>query len=77
MRLLRDEFASAEWTAVELEKRLRDLAVARSAKAGTLIHGTRLAVTGRMVSPGLFEMLVLLGRECVLRRMDALVKHLS
>jgi glutamyl-tRNA synthetase len=65
-----------EWTAVALEKCLRDLAEARSAKAGPLIHGTRLAVTGRMVSPGLFEMLVLLGRECVLRRMDALIKYL-
>ena len=77
LRLLRDEFAGAEWTGVELEKCLRDLAVARSAKAGALIHGTRLAMTGRMVSPGLFEMLVLLGRERVLRRMDALIKHLS
>ena len=50
---------------VALEKRLRELAEARGVKAGALIHGTRLAMTGRMVSPGLFEMLVLLGRERV------------
>ncbi len=45
-----------------LEQRLRALAEARGVKAGTLIHATRIAMTGRMVSPGLFEMLVLLGK---------------
>ena len=49
-----------------LEQALRDLADGEDIKAGMLIHGTRLAMTGRMVSPGLFEMLVLLGRETVL-----------
>ena len=36
-----------------LEQRLRALAEARGIKAGTLIHATRIAMTGRMVSPGL------------------------
>jgi glutamyl/glutaminyl-tRNA synthetase len=35
-----------------------------------LIQGTRIAMTGRMVSPGLFEMLVLLGRTTVLQRLE-------
>jgi hypothetical protein len=30
-----------------------------------------------MVSPGLFEMLALLGRERVIERLDALVAHLN
>ena len=55
-----------------LEQRLRTLAESRGVKAGTLIHATRIAMTGRMVSPGLFEMLVLLGRERVLARLQAL-----
>ena len=46
-------------------RQLRQLADARTVKAAVLIHGTRLAVTGRMVSPGLFEMLVFVGRESV------------
>ena len=33
-------------------------------------------MTGRMVSPGLFEMLVLLGRDTVLRRLDRLIETL-
>jgi glutamyl-tRNA synthetase len=64
-----DAYGRSEWTEASLEKTLRDLADARTVKAGTLIHGTRIAMTGRMVSPGLFEMLVLLGRETVLRRL--------
>ncbi len=66
----------ADWTEAALERRLRELAEARGAKAATLIHGTRLAMTGRMVSPGLFEMLTILGRETVLRRLDRLVREL-
>jgi len=65
-----------EWTEASLEKRLRDLAEARGVKAATLIHGTRLALTGRMVSPGLFEMAALLGRETVLRRLERLATTL-
>ena len=77
LQALRDAYAAMpEWTEVALEKCLRELAEARGAKAATLIHGTRLAMTGRMVSPGLFEMLVLLGRERVVARMDALLAQL-
>ena len=77
MKALRDAYAATpEWTEVALEKCLRDLAEARGAKAATLIHGTRLAMTGRMVSPGLFEMLVLLGRDRVVSRLNALIVRL-
>jgi len=73
LRALGEAYATVEWTEAALEKALRDLADARTMKAGVLIQGTRIAMTGRMVSPGLFEMLVLLGRETVLRRLDRLV----
>ena len=77
LKALRDAFAAApEWTEAALEKCLRDLAETRGVKAGSLIHGTRLAMTGRMVSPGLFEMLVLLGRDRVVSRLDRLIAKL-
>ena len=76
LKALRDTLAKAEWSEASLEKALRDLADARTVKAGVLIQGTRIAMTGRMVSPGLFEMLVLLGRETVLRRLDRLAETL-
>ena len=71
---LRTAFAAAPFDETSLEQTLRQLAEQRGVKAGTLIHGTRIAMTGRMVSPGLFEMLVLLGRDRVLPRLDALTR---
>jgi glutamyl-tRNA synthetase len=75
---LRDAFArELEWDGPTLERELRALAASRAVKAGMLIHAARLAVTGRMVSPGLFEMLALLGRDSVLARLDRLVQILQ
>ena len=74
---LRATFADGDFDEAGLEQRLRALADARGVKAGTLIHATRIAMTGRMVSPGLFEMVALLGRERVLARLDALLTQLA
>lgn len=63
--------ATKPFTAAALEPALRALASARGAKAGALIHPTRVAVTGRAESPGIFEVLELLGRDRVLARTDA------
>ena len=51
-----------------LETALRGTAEQQGVKAGALIHATRVAVTGRAVSPGLFEVLELLGRERTVTR---------
>ncbi len=75
---LKDAYATvAPFDEASTEQALRALADARGLKAAALIHGTRLAMTGRMVSPGIFEMLVLLGRDRVLSRLDALATHLA
>ena len=51
------------------EAALRALADARGVKAGVLIHAVRVAVTGKTVSPGLFDVLALLGRDRVRARL--------
>jgi glutamyl-tRNA synthetase len=67
---LRAAFATvASFDAPTLEAALRQLAEARGLKAAALIHATRVAVTGRSASPGLFEVLALLGRERTLTRL--------
>jgi glutamyl-tRNA synthetase len=53
------------------ESALRALADARSVKAGVLIHAVRVAVAGKTVSPGLFDVLALLGRDRVHARIAA------
>jgi glutamyl-tRNA synthetase len=54
-----------------LENLYQRLADEMALSTGKLIHPTRLAVSGVSFGPGLFEMLELLGRETVLRRMQA------
>ncbi|MFZ5433255.1 MAG: glutamate--tRNA ligase [Calditrichota bacterium] len=51
-----------------LETHLRAFAERHGLSAGKLIHPLRLALTGKTVSPGIFELMVVLGRETVLRR---------
>jgi glutamyl-tRNA synthetase len=60
-----------------VEAAVRGSAAERGVKAGALIHATRVAVTGRTTSPGLFEVLVLLGRERTVARLDRLVNFLA
>jgi glutamyl-tRNA synthetase len=51
------------------ELMLRSVADERGIKPAALIHATRVAVTGRSVSPGLYEVLELLGRARVCDRL--------
>lgn len=63
--------------AEHLEKAYRELAENLGIKAGELIHPTRLALTGRTVSPGLFEVMELLGKECCLTRLEQAIRYIS
>jgi glutamyl-tRNA synthetase len=53
-----------------LEAVLRSYAAEKNVSAGKLIHPLRLAVTGKTVGAPLFDVLELLGRETVSRRVD-------
>jgi glutamyl-tRNA synthetase len=59
-----------------VEAAVRGSAAERGIKAGALIHATRVAVTGRTTSPGIFEVLALLGRERTLARLERLIAYL-
>ena len=61
-----------EWTAPAIEEALRVALVERLGLKPRVAFGpVRIAVTGRRVSPPLFESLELLGRERSLARLDA------
>jgi glutamyl-tRNA synthetase len=53
------------------------VADASGVKGPTLIHAIRVAVTGRASSPGLFEVLALVGREATRARLQAAIDRLS
>jgi glutamyl-tRNA synthetase len=59
-----------EWTEEAIEKAVRDLAAEKEKGARHLIHPLRFATTGRTVSAGLFETMLLLGRERSLMRIE-------
>jgi glutamyl-tRNA synthetase len=61
---------------VSTEVAVRATADARGVKAATLIHAVRVVVTGKTVSPGLFEVLALLGRARVHARFTAALRLL-
>ena len=80
VRSLLDTLASALETVepfgeATIEATLRATAERAGVKAAVLIHATRVAVTGRAVSAGLFQVLVLLGRECVVRRLRRILNY--
>jgi len=78
LRALGDAFDGlAVFDAVSTEPVLRSVAETRGCKAGALIHAVRVAVTGRSASPGLFEVLELIGRERVRTRLNEAVNRVT
>jgi glutamyl-tRNA synthetase len=63
--------SAPSFDAATLEAVLRATAQQYGTKAAALIHATRVAVTGRAASPGLFEVLELIGPERIVKRMRA------
>jgi glutamyl-tRNA synthetase len=61
--------ACATFDPASIETALRQTAAARGVKAASLIHAVRVAVTGKTVSPGIFDVVSLLGREVVHSRL--------
>ncbi len=58
------------WTAEAIEHALRELAGERGLKPRKAFQPVRLAITGRLVSPPLFESMELLGRDRSLARLE-------
>jgi glutamyl-tRNA synthetase len=62
--------ASADgFTEAHAEKILRDFAAEKNVKAGVLINGARVALTGQGVAPSLFAVMVALGKEKTVERL--------
>ena len=60
-----------DWSAVSLEKVLRDLAGEQSVPAGKIFQPIRIALTGGTVSEPVNELLSVVGKEAALRRLEA------
>ncbi len=60
--------ALANWNEASLEAAIREVAESNGIKLGKLAQPLRAALTGRTTSPGIFDVLALLGREEALAR---------
>jgi glutamyl-tRNA synthetase len=58
-----------EFSEQSAEQVLRDFATEKGVKAGGLINGSRVALTGQAVAPSLFAVMVTLGREKTVERL--------
>ena len=60
-----------EFTEAAAEQLLRAFAEEKGVKAGALINGSRVALTGQGVAPSLFAVMAALGKERVVKRLKA------
>ncbi|MBX3500970.1 MAG: glutamate--tRNA ligase [Alphaproteobacteria bacterium] len=65
------EPASVDWTESMLEATVKDVAETAAVKLGQIAQPLRAALTGSTVSPGIFEVLAILGRDEALARLRA------
>ena len=77
LETLADRYQKLEpFTEETVETALRELSEELETGTGKLIHPTRLAVSGQGGGPSLFEMLVAVGQEAVVRRLRWLADFL-
>ncbi len=77
LRAVRDTLAGCAWEAEAMEAALRALGEQRGIGAGKIFQPMRVALTGVAATPGIFDVLLAIGRERSLARLDAAVLHLT
>ena len=74
LRELTSRLQHVSWSARDLERTVRDYADAQSLELGKVAQPLRAALTGRTVSPGVFEMMEILGRNETVARIEDCAK---
>ncbi len=76
--ILADRMEAIEvFTIEETEKVIRNMAEEFGIKAGILINGTRTAVTGQAAGPGIFDILIAIGKNRAADRLRRAVKYFA
>jgi glutamyl-tRNA synthetase len=71
LRVVRDRLADTEWDTALMEEALRKLAEELGLSSGKVFQPLRVALVGQLASPGIFDVLTVLGRDRSLSRLDA------
>jgi glutamyl-tRNA synthetase len=59
------------YTLEETEREARELAEKLNIKPGVIINGMRTVITGQLAGPSLFDILMVIGRDKVIERLNA------
>jgi len=76
LQATRERLEATPWEPQAMEEALRSLAEERGVGSGKLFQPLRVALTGVAATPGIFDVLVAIGRERSLQRLDASVQLL-
>ena len=60
-----------------IEKAFNDIVTAKGMKLGKLAQPVRVALTGGTVSPGIFDVIEVMGKDKVVSRIEAAVKMIG
>jgi glutamyl-tRNA synthetase len=74
---VRDRLATTDWDGAAMEEALRRLAEELGLSSGKVFQPLRVALVGQLASPGIFDVLAVLGQEKSLARLDAAVLFLK
>ncbi len=78
LEIIRGVFEEADpWTAEALHEAYEALAAEADVGLGQFIHPTRLALTGKSVGPGLFELAELLGKDACRDRIARAIEYVG
>ena len=64
-----------QFTTELVEQAVRSLADAEGVKAADIIHPARVALTGKTAAPGIFDVICLIGKERVVKRLEKAIKY--
>lgn len=65
------------WDEESIENAVRGVASSLQIKGGKIIHPTRVALSGKKVGPGLFELMVVLGEEKTVKRLKEAIEKIK
>jgi glutamyl-tRNA synthetase len=75
---VRDRMKSVEpFTHSEVEKVFNALVAEKGVKLGKVAQPVRVALTGGTVSPGIFEVIEVMGKDRTIKRIDSALKLIS
>jgi glutamyl-tRNA synthetase len=77
LAIVRDRLAATDWVPAAMEDALRRLAEETGLSTGKVFQPLRVALVGQLASPGIFDVLSVLGRDRSLARLDAAITYLQ